>query len=200
MSRSKGRKTGRTLVNLPPQRAFTSILASPRNQIITPIEVLPFFDPETQSPKDYDSVNCSALWDTGATGSCITNNVVKQLKLAPIRTVKVTHAGGQKDSNVYLVNFHLPNRVGVAEISAVEYDDNPQHDVIIGMDIITRGSFAISNTEGRTCVSFCIPPMPTETDFVKDVNATITSLIGPNDLCLCGSGNKFKKCCRDKYT
>ena len=27
-----------------------------------------------------------------------------------------------------------------------------------------------------------------------------TPAIGRNEACPCGSGNKFKRCCRDKYT
>lgn len=38
-------------------------------------------------------------------------------------------------------------------------------DIIIGMDIIQTGDFLISNTNGRTTFSFCMPPLEKQLDF-----------------------------------
>ena len=72
------------------------------------------------------------------------------------------------------------------------------------MDIITRGDFSISNKNGKTTVSFCIPSVH-DIDFVEEgkklneanekVNlAKRTKKIGRNEPCPCGSGKKYKNC------
>ena len=46
----------------------------------------------------------------------------------------------------------------------------PGLDVVIGMDIITRGDFAVTNLDGKTTFSFRIPSLA-DIDFVQDDNA-----------------------------
>jgi hypothetical protein len=47
--------------------------------------------------------------------------------------------------------------------------DNGEFELIIGMDIITLGDFAISNKDNKTTVSFRIPPRDEPIDFLKEV-------------------------------
>ncbi|HMQ69664.1 MAG TPA: SEC-C metal-binding domain-containing protein [Ignavibacteria bacterium] len=139
-----------------------------------------------------------AIWDTGATSSCITQSVVKKLNLKPISITKVTTGGGVLDRNVYLINIYLPNKVSipfvkVVEVSDLSQDINDKLEVLIGMDVISMGDFSISNKDSKTCFSFRIPSM-VETDFVKEANRVLTKNVGRNDPCPCGSGKKFKNC------
>ena len=53
-------------------------------------------------------------------------------------------------------------RVGLVHVREI--------DVIIGMDIINRGDFAVSNRNGATSFSFRIPSIA-DFDFVKDDEA-----------------------------
>ena len=62
-----------------------------------------------------------------------------------------------------------------------------QDDVLIGMDIINLGDFAVSNVEGSTCFTFRMPSLE-EFDFVG------VPRVGRNEPCPCGSGKKYKKC------
>ena len=76
--------------------------------------------------------------------------------------------------------------------------------VLIGMDIINLGDFAVTNKNGRTAFSFRTPsieyidfghpkqkqPPPLQ----SPPPAAATSKVGRNDPCPCGSGEKFKKC------
>ena len=114
-------------------------------------------------------VKFDAIWDTGASGSVITNNVVLALKLKPIDRQIVQTANGKREANVYLVNLHLPNRVGV---SLVRVTDGDMHgtDVLIGMDIINLGDFAVTNYKGRTCMSSQCPSTR-RIDFVKEIRS-----------------------------
>jgi uncharacterized protein YchJ len=74
-------------------------------------------------------------------------------------------------------------------------------DVLIGMDIITRGDFAVTNSDGRTTFSYRWPSTK-RIDFVKEIKQGKEPLpprasrkVGRNDPCPCGSGKKFKNCC-----
>ena len=113
---------------------------------------------------------------------------------------QVSTAGGQRNSNVYLVNMFLPMAVGFAELRVTEGILGRGVDVLIGMDVINQGDFAVSNKDGKTMFSFRIPSVE-HIDFLKKNKAVAlptrgsTPKPGRNDPCPCGSGKKYKKCC-----
>jgi predicted aspartyl protease len=105
-----------------------------------------------------------ALWDTGAGSTLIRPEVAAKLNLKPIaKTLINTPSDKDVPSNVYLIHIHLPNGVKVVNIRACEGTPN-NCDMLIGMDVISFGDFAITNFNGHTMFSFRIPSM-TEIDF-----------------------------------
>lgn len=139
------------------------------------------------------------LWDTGATGSVVSKNLVQLLNLTPTGKVNVFHANGSCIVNTYIVNLYLPNGVAFSFVTVTEGDLNGM-DLLIGMDIITKGDFSISNFDGKTCFSFRMPSV-CEKDFVHEIAHTPIIKIKTlerNDPCNCGSGRKFKNCCMNK--
>ncbi|SPF43691.1 conserved hypothetical protein [Candidatus Sulfopaludibacter sp. SbA4] len=72
-------------------------------------------------------------------------------------------------------------------------------DAIIGMDILGLGDFAVTHHSGNTTFSFCCPSRK-EIDFAAEIKSNqkivpaISSKVGRNDPCPCGSGKKYKKC------
>ena len=68
--------------------------------------------------------------------------------------------GAATDRNVYLVNIGLPNGVMIPNIPAV-WGEMAGLDVLIGMDIITLGDFAVTNQNNVTTFSFRIPSLHT---------------------------------------
>lgn len=116
---------------------------------------LPFTgDPKLQT--NLSIVKFSGVWDTGATGSVITKKVVDALKLKPTGQKEVHTASGTEVKNTYLVNIALPMNVMVQGVTVTE-GNLISIDVLIGMDIITLGDFAITNLDGRTVMSFQMP-------------------------------------------
>lgn len=108
----------------------------------------------------------TALWDTGATVSVISQQVVDACGLKPIAPVEVHGVHGPSMTSAYLVNLWLPSNVlfpGLLVTLGVLKDA----DVLIGMDIITKGDFAVTNFEGRTTFTFRMPSLGV-IDFVKD--------------------------------
>ena len=108
-----------------------------------------------------------ALWDTGATISAITQGVVSECHLTPIDTAMVYGIGGPELAEVYLVNIALPNRVVFTKTRVTKAKSIEGGDVLIGMDIINKGDFAITHPSGKTQFTFRIPPQA-DIDFVKE--------------------------------
>lgn len=104
------------------------------------------------------SIDVTALWDTGATCTAISTEVVKRLGL-PVRgkdTIKTP--SGSKQVQTYLVDIGLPNNVIIHNVNVCDSDIGEQSiDLLIGMNIISLGDFAVSNYEGKTNFSFRIP-------------------------------------------
>ncbi|MCL2260906.1 MAG: SEC-C metal-binding domain-containing protein [Fibromonadales bacterium] len=159
------------------------------------------FDPALLPPEAVRPplVEFRALWDTGATGSVISENVVNALGLKSTGKQKVYHANGESYVDTYSINIILPNDVGFKALRVTKGILNGM-DVLIGMDIISSGDFAVTTSMGRTKFSFQIPSTH-DIDFSKDYNKQVhTPLVrgshpGRNDACPCGSGKKYKKCC-----
>ena len=143
----------------------------------------------------------TAIWDTGATHSVITKKVMMECKLWPSGMTRVSHAGGESTSNTYFVNIYLPNRVEVCGVRVTEGVLIGSVDVLIGMDIISKGDFAVTNKDKITAFSFRIPSMQ-RIDFAnyvyKEKSTKPVKQIGRNDPCPCGSGKKYKHCCLKK--
>ncbi len=108
----------------------------------------------------------SAIWDTGATNTVITENVAKQCGLVPTGLTQVHSVHGSKLANTYLVNVYLPNHVEVQGLRVTE-GDLLEFDLLIGMDIISTGDFAVTNFRGKTMFSFRVPSQA-HIDFVAD--------------------------------
>lgn len=115
-----------------------------------------------------DFIQYNALWDTGATASVISSEVVAQLGLAPISQCKTYHAQGESIVNVYLVDLILPNKLRVKDVRVTEGRLNG-FGLLIGMDIINLGDFALTHKNQQTVFSFQIPATH-EYDFVKQID------------------------------
>ena len=114
-----------------------------------------------------------ALWDTGATHSAITQKVVDACGLEHDGLVQEAHHAYGTATNVekFYVNFVLPNKVEITSIP-VTLGQFPGADILIGMDVINMGDFAVTNKDGKTKFSFRIPSIA-DIDFVVEDNERI---------------------------
>ena len=134
--------------------------------LVTPCKVCKGFDP-SEGEKPELLVDFNAIWDTGATSSVITPNVVESLGLSPISAAMVNSVGGKSISDVHLVGILLPNDVGFSDIQTTVGTIGDGIDLLIGMDIISRGDFAVTNKDGKTHFSFRFPSIE-HIDFDRD--------------------------------
>ncbi|MBI9008451.1 MAG: SEC-C domain-containing protein [Tenericutes bacterium] len=142
--------------------------------------------------------NYTAIWDTGAQASVITSRVANDLHLVAIGVSTNFGVHGPKQTNKYVVDFILPNHVYVRDVQVTE-GLLRGFDVLIGMDIISIGDFAVSNFENNTSFTFRFPSQK-DTNYVEEVKEPAHSTkIGRNSPCPCGSGKKYKICDCKEY-
>lgn len=99
-----------------------------------------------------------AQWDTGATGTCISKEVVEKLHLLPIGMIEVQTPSGTGRMNTYMIDLVLNDEVMFPNLKVMDSEiGNQGIDILIGMDIIGEGDFAVSNYQGKTQFSFRLP-------------------------------------------
>jgi hypothetical protein len=184
----------------PDFRAFTITHNGIARRIVTMVRLAAAFDPQVKPDPSPTHIERLALWDTGATNSVITDATAQALKLTPVGQVSIKHAGGSSSSSTYLVNFVLPNNVGVAGVMVSQCPDSAgDFGAIVGMDIISQGDLSLTNAGGHTVMSFRTPAIQ-GVDYVGEANRLKYAGANRNAPCPCGkcdaSGKpiKFKNC------
>ena len=122
------------------------------------------------------SIQVVALWDTGATTTCVSQQVVKDLSLIVTGKAIMTTPSNQTERNKYLVDIILPNNFKVSDHVVIDSDiDNQNIGMLVGMDIISLGDFAVSSFNNQTTFTFRIPS-ECKTDYAREQN--ISNLVG----------------------
>ena len=124
---------------------YESIVGSINTQIV--------LESESDATK---KIKVDAMWDTGANFTAINSRIVKELGLPCLGKAGVGGIlGEQKISSIYLLNIYLPNN---DKYTIKVMEAQPKNcDILIGMDIISKGNFAISCYENKTTFTFCYP-------------------------------------------
>ncbi len=173
--------------------AFTSVFNGIVGVLVTPVKIISVDDESKQK-------DLKGIWDTGATHSSIHKKYAEELSLPVVGMCQVNTAGGTVNATQHLVHMILPNQQKLSIM--VTATDLVNTDMLIGMDIISQGDFAVSNYNGQTKLNFRMPSFA-DTDFVASLKNMIpvksNAKIGRNDKCPCGSGKKYKSCC-GKYS
>lgn len=110
---------------------------------------------EGKQPKAF--VANVAVWDTGATNTIITPEIVEKLGLKPAMAGGLSGIGGDVESGIYKINLGLPGGILVYDVPAFVSDQLDDYEMLIGMDVILLGDFCLSNKDDRTVFSFRIP-------------------------------------------
>lgn len=103
---------------------------------------------------------CTAIWDTGATSSMISEQIARALQLHPQGSVKVSGVHGVEDANVYTIDLIFNNGFRIEDLQVSEAGNNAGFDVLIGMDVISKGMFIVDglkfNGNGAQ-IAFALP-------------------------------------------
>lgn len=135
-----------------PEKLYTKILVA--NRIVDNSEIKAKF--------------VNALWDTGAARSCMTPDLADELGIKYEGQIFASGVGGKVKSSLGVARIALVSNGGMIESIAgiVPRNRKQKYSFIIGMDIISKGSLAISTTFQGTVLSFYAPAeMPI--DFTK---------------------------------
>lgn len=127
------------------------------NAIQTDCIVMPSIEEITQTKQlRYTQVE-SMVWDTGATNTLISSQVVEALGLTPVEKSLVEGVGGIIESAVYNISIYLADNIVFKNVKVL-CSDIGDYDLVVGMDIIAQGDFVISNNNRQVCFSFRYPP------------------------------------------
>jgi uncharacterized protein YchJ len=141
-------------------------------------------------------IEVHAIWDTGASASAISKNVVKALELIPTGKGISSTAGGVLEVETYTINVLLPCNVGISSVQ-VSCNDLGDTDMLIGMDIISKGDFSITNNNGHTKFSFQMPSthnIDYKSELEKYQKIHTEWVKHGNNRCPCGSGKQWNQC------
>ena len=163
------------------------------------------------------TLDFKAIWDTGATATVVTPAVAVQCGLVQTGLQRVGTANGTAIKPTYIVDLYLPNMLCVPGVRVTEGDLPTGTDLLIGMDIIGSGDFAVTNFDDKTVFTFRMPSMGL-IDFRVDPKYATPGATNPpnsrlpgrlisgslppasvprtsrNATCPCGSGRKYKRC------
>ena len=147
-------------------------------------------DAEISSIDNNKRLKIDALWDTGLNQTMVCQKIINKLNLEPVGDGFLDTISDEKvPSKIYIANLFLPGGIDIPNIK-VTGGDPKGCDVLIGMDIISQGDFAVSNFNGKTTFVF---RKPSAGEFsYEPIKSEKT---GRNDTCPCGSGRKYKQCC-----
>jgi len=146
-------------------RAFFTIYKGITNELITQVGIHPLYTTDTAF---YDvPVEVRALWDTGAVITCIKPTLWERLKLRSLESERTEFAGigGKVTADATLINLFLSSKFRIEFCPVFGINFPGDADILIGMDIIGMGDFAVCNTDKKTSFSFAMPPFPDRINF-----------------------------------
>ena len=143
--------------------AFTGRFNMFRGRIVSGIVIC--------SPDDGSliSTRVRALWDTGCSQSLVSNRVADFLRLKPCDTQRFRSPfGGSEVCDVAKVRICIVlggARVPIEAGITTNPNSDPDCDITLGLDFITKGDFALSHDGEVLFLSFCYPPAGAPTDY-----------------------------------
>jgi hypothetical protein len=88
--------------------------------------------------------------------------------LIPVSRIDVSTTQGTYEANCYFIDISLTNKVIIPNLFVI-HGEPIGCDILIGMDIINRGDFAVSNFNNKTQFTFRMPSIE-DIDFKKNNN------------------------------
>jgi hypothetical protein len=85
--------------------------------------------------------------------------------------VSMSGIGGTVKADFTIVTIFLAPNFGIeySQVYVLNFPGNA--DIIIGMDIIGMGDFAVCNADGKTSFSFAVPPFPDRINLADKADA-----------------------------
>jgi Aspartyl protease. len=105
-----------------------------------------------------NKIPVKALWDTGSSDSVISSDLAKRLGLHSVGKAKINSSGSTYQSGLYEVVLLLDEKETInLHVMESHQLDKSGIDMLIGLDVICLGDFALSTYDGTICLSFRMP-------------------------------------------
>ena len=145
-----------------PYFAFSLVYNRPVNTIKTSGLIINPNNNEKQKSKNF-------VWDTGATASCLNIHIIKKLNLSKVSIKTVRTASGENQYFCYYVDIILPHNVGIKKLLVTGLPLAEGIDALIGMDIISTGSFLLTTDSktGKQVFEFSTPSLPSVNGYIE---------------------------------
>jgi hypothetical protein len=101
--------------------------------------------------------SCKAIFDTGATSSMISSDIARALHLQSIDTALVTGVHGTERVPIYTIDVRFKGGFVLPTLHVAEAGADAGFDLLLGMDVIARGSMLLSSHDKRTLFAFFYP-------------------------------------------
>jgi len=153
-------------------RAFTRLFDESVIELTSSIEIQPLLT--TDKAVDGTLFAVEALWDTGATVTCVKPELFNRLKLClydVTNYMKLSGIGGEVKANFTFMNLFFSPAFEIKYCPVFVVDFPGDADILIGMDIIRKGDFAVCNDDNKTSFSFVIPSFSGRIDFADKAEA-----------------------------
>ena len=148
-------------------RAFIKEYGKLQKIIIMPVNILPVASSDNTISNT--PIRVKSLWDTGATLSIIKPQLRDKLKLRMVRAGSSATIAGLGEhmhkADYTVLSIQLRDNFEINWCPVYVLDFSVDVDLIIGMDIIGMGDFAVCNTNNETSFSFVIPSLPARINF-----------------------------------
>lgn len=140
-------------------RSITSVVLGAAPELTYPVMVSDGLGGE---PRSY-----IAVWDTGSTDTVVTRRVAEELSLEDLGEEEFTCVAGVGRFQTHIASLEFKGGMRIDSITVGEFVScGHGYDVIIGMDVIGMGEFAVSSLNGLTTFSFRLPAKE-HADFTK---------------------------------
>jgi hypothetical protein len=128
-----------------PLAVITDIIVKSASQFTEPTQIQPF--------------KARGLWDTGAQMCAISSSLVRTMGLKMIGTVDVGGFGGERsETPYYRIDITLQDGQHFYSVAVAEFTERERqaHDIILGMNLITKGDFTLAREGKGTRFTFKI--------------------------------------------
>ena len=98
-----------------------------------------------------------AIWDTGATMTFVSHDMAERFDATPDDFGTSISATDRNDADIYLATVELPGGIVFSDVEVWDIDlSDHGAEVVIGMDIISRGRLVVDTVDGTPMFSFSV--------------------------------------------
>ncbi len=108
---------------------------------------------EFSNPDNDNAILCTALVDTGSTATCFTEQIADAIGVSNRGYIRASGVGGEHIAMTYHAGLLIPN-IGPleGEMEIVQIAEQKTFEAILGMDILSQGTFNFENNIFTLCL------------------------------------------------